>query len=78
MCEACLTEVGGLDGLHSRVAEVKEERERAAHEARLCSTHKCPACRYNDEKVRVHPGLKLHPTRVRAIEDEWVRDGLIR
>lgn len=80
MCEACLAELGGLAGIHSRMTQAHDAlraQEAAAIDARRCHRHKCPECAQEDRRLKVHPGAYLSPEAVRSIEDEWVDRGLI-
>lgn len=80
MCEDCLAEVGGMEGLHrniQRAHESMKEHERNARQALLCGYHKCPECVRAEHRIQVAPNVKLSPRRVAAIEQEWLDRGLI-
>lgn len=80
MCEVCLSKIGGLDGLHARVIGAELHEAERARLAALCVSHKCPECLRIEENraVQLAPGKRVSVATARAIEDEWVRDGLIR
>lgn len=80
MCETCLVDMGGLEGLHVRVMSARRSEAEREYRASLCGAHKCPECVRSEKnrEVQVAPGKRVSREAARAIEDEWIRDGLIR